>query len=286
MTFSDLLSTISILTSIIFGFYITHWYSIRDTRTRTVKDYYIEQIKGIKGRVDKFFHNVAWGKSSARKIVSWYGHIDKDIDAIDQGVRQVLDLHIAKFGDLLAKYYQEITGWVDYNDQFHNARYRPSTLNTIKLMTMMSEIDNALNEYIDHVNQANNYSLCKVQKRKIEQNIKFFRDVKHSNWPRANAIWERFAKHIWESIIVCIAVGCCVYLFLNIKKDDKPTDLSKPLYEIAKKQDSICNAINELKDKYSPVEVNTKTFNNSSFFSAGNVDSVNIKLYQRKYETK
>ena len=56
MTYSDLLSSISILTSIVFGFYITHWYSIRDSRTRVVKDYYIEQVKGIKGRVDKFFH--------------------------------------------------------------------------------------------------------------------------------------------------------------------------------------------------------------------------------------
>ena len=51
MTYSDLLSSISILTSIVFGFYITHWYSIRDSRTRVVKDYYIEQVKGIKGRV-------------------------------------------------------------------------------------------------------------------------------------------------------------------------------------------------------------------------------------------
>lgn len=109
MTYSDLLSSISILTSIVFGFYITHWYSIRDSRTRVVKDYYIEQVKGIKGRVDKFFHQVAWGQKSARYIISWNKHIDLDIDSIDNGVRKVLDIHIASFGDLLATFYQEIT---------------------------------------------------------------------------------------------------------------------------------------------------------------------------------
>ena len=123
MTYSDLLSSISILTSIVFGFYITHWYSIRDSRTRVVKDYYIEQVKGIKGRVDKFFHQVAWGKKSARYIISWNKHIDLDIDSIDNGVRKVLDIHIASFGDLLATFYQEITMWDDYNTQFGRATY-------------------------------------------------------------------------------------------------------------------------------------------------------------------
>lgn len=134
MTYSDLLSSISILTSIVFGFYITHWYSIRDSRTRVVKDYYIEQVKGIKGRVDKFFHQVAWGQKSARYIISWNKHIDLDIDSIDNGVRKVLDIHIASFGDLLATFYQEITMWDDYNTQFGRASYTPSTINTERLI--------------------------------------------------------------------------------------------------------------------------------------------------------
>lgn len=67
MTFSDFMSAIGIITSIVFGFYITHWHSIKDARTRVLKDYYIDQVKAIKGRTDKFFHQIAWGKSSAKK---------------------------------------------------------------------------------------------------------------------------------------------------------------------------------------------------------------------------
>lgn len=55
MTIADFLTFVGIVVSIVFGFIITHFYSIRDTRTRVLKDYYIEQVKNIKGRVDHFF---------------------------------------------------------------------------------------------------------------------------------------------------------------------------------------------------------------------------------------
>ena len=72
MTIADILTFVGIAVSIIFGFFVTHICSIRDTRTRVLKDYYIEQVKGIKGRVGDFFHKVAFGKGSFRKVVSWY----------------------------------------------------------------------------------------------------------------------------------------------------------------------------------------------------------------------
>ena len=282
MTYSDLLSSISILTSIVFGFYITHWYSIRDSRTRVVKDYYIEQVKGIKGRVDKFFHQVAWGQKSARYIISWNKHIDLDIDSIDNGVRKVLDIHIASFGDLLATFYQEITMWDDYNTQFGRATYIPSTVNTERLIKMMSEMDNALNDYIDHINQANNFSVFQVQKRKIAQNARYFKEVRNLKYPYLCAVRERIGKHFCESLIIVGAFCFCIYLCCNLKREEKPVDLSKPLNNIANKQDSIYNAINEFKVKYRPVEVKTKSFYNSSFFSADEVDSVSVKVYQGK----
>ena len=74
-----------------------------------------------------------------------------------------------------------------------------------------------------------------------------------------------------------------------IKKPDKKQNLEVPLKEIAAKQDSIVTGINRLTDKYiptPPVHVTTKTFTNSSFFSANNVDSVRINVYGNKVKQK
>lgn len=281
MSFSDLLTTASILLSIIFGFFITHWQSIKDTRTRVLKDYYIEQLKGIKGRMDKFFHQVAWGKSSSNKIRLWYTHICMDVASIDSGLRKSLDMHIVPFGDKLSKCYSEITSWDDYNDQFSHTHYQPNVQHIQDLLVMMQDVDDFLNEYIDHINQANTFSIWKIQVKKIKQNQRFYSD-KRKSIPFARAVGERIGKHFWELLFSALIIGGFIYVCFNLKNDTPKVDLTKPLNNIAEKQDSICSILKELKDKYKPVEVHQKTFKNSSFFSADNIDSLNVRLYQNK----
>lgn len=281
MTFSDFISAIGIITSIVFGFFITHWYSIKDSRTRTLKDYYIDQIKAIKGRTDAFFHQVAFGKSSAKKIVSWYNHISQDIDAIDNGMRKVLDIHMMPFGDRLSELYTEITRWEDYNDQYYDTNFNPSTVHAQRLLAMLSQVDDFLNTYIDHINQSNNYSIWTVQIRKIKQNKEFY-SSQNKKFPWVRAVFERIGKHFWEmSFSIAMILGC-VYVCCNLKKEEQKEKLSPSLMRIASKQDSIYRAIYDLKEKYTPVEVHTKSFSNSAFFSADKVDSLQVKVYQNK----
>lgn len=279
MTFSDFMSAIGIITSIVFGFYITHWHSIKDARTRVLKDYYIDQVKAIKGRTDKFFHQIAWGKSSAKKIISWYTHISMDVDGIDKGLRRVLAIQMMPFGDNLSKLYEEITGWDDYNDQFSDAHYQPSTEHVQRLLYMLSEVDDLLNRYINHINQSNNFSIWTVQWRKISQNRNFY-SQKGTPCPFLLAIWERIGKHFGELSFCTMTLIGCWYVYGHLKEDEKSEKLTSPLLMIATKQDSIYRVLNGLKEKYHPIEVKTKSFSNSSFFSADKVDSFEVKVYQ------
>lgn len=280
MSISDFLSFISIAVSIVFGLIFTHFCSIRDTRTRAFKDHYIEQLKAIRGRVGTFFHRVAFGKSSARKIKSWYDHIAIDIESIDTGVRKSLDLQISNFSDILDKYYAEITGWEDYNNQYVNPRYTPSTECRQRLLAMKLEVDEWLNDYIEHVNQSNCYPIWKVQAERIKRSYRFYKS-EQKNFPGIRACWERLEKHVWEICISAVMALTVFYLCCHLEKKDEP-DLVKPLHEISKKQDGIVNAIKDFEEKYQPVNVQTKSFSNSSFFNASSIDSVHINLYQDK----
>lgn len=280
MSISDFLSFISIAVSIVFGLIFTHFCSIRDTRTRAFKDHYIEQLKGIKGRVGTFFHRVAFGKSSARNIQSWYNHISIDIESIDTGVRKSLDLQIPCFSDVIDRYYAEITGWDDYNNKYTNPKYHPSTDCRLRLLAMKLEVDEWLNDYIEHVNQSNCYPIWKVQAERIKRSYLYYK-AENKKFAGIRACWERFEKHIWEFCISAVMVAAIFYLCLHLEKKEEP-DLTKPLNEISQKQDGIIDAIKDFEEKYQPVNVQTKSFNNSSFFNASSIDSVQINLYQGK----
>lgn len=280
MTISDFLTFVGIVVSIVFGFIITRFCSIRDTRTRVIKDYYIEQLKQLKGRVDTFYHRITFGKLSARKIVAWNDHIQMDVKNLDNSVRSTLDIQMDNFCDILDHYYSEITNWEDYNDKFSSSRYIPNNVCRERLSEIKYEIDVFLNNYIQHINQANNYSILKIQYNRIRQSMNFYIS-KGGKFPFIHAIWERIEKHIWDILILIALIVGILYLLSNIK-NEKDENIAQPLNEISSKQDSIYKAIQLFIDKYEPINVNTKTFNNSAFFNADKVDSVHIKLYQEK----
>lgn len=280
MTITDILTFVGIAVSIIFGFFISHLSSIRDSRTRIIKDHYIEQIKSIKGRVDTMFHQLIFGKSSFRKFVKWYAHIGLDITCVENGVRKCLDIQMKEFGNVLSAYYNEITGWSDFNDQFGRTNYVPSAESKEKLCEMKYQIDEFLNDYIQHVNQANNYHIVWEQYQKILQCHTYYKEI-HKKNPLYKAINHRIMKHSLELSSIIAIIVVFVFLCLNIKEEDK-TDLTTPLTEISLELDSINKSINQFKEKYEPIDIQTKSFHNSAFFNADKVDSVQIKLYQNK----
>lgn len=88
---------------------------------------------------------------------------------------------------------------------------------------------------------------------------------------------------VFASLIVGISL---LFVFLEPKQKTVVQDLETPLKTIALKQDTIVNAINELTDKYQPVQVQSKTFHNSSFFQADNVDSVQVNVIRGVAQAK
>lgn len=84
------------------------------------------------------------------------------------------------------------------------------------------------------------------------------------------------------SILAVISIILC-FVFANLPKDNKNVqELEEPLRQLVIKQDSIAYAVNAFIEKYESVTVESKSYNNSSFFRANNVDSVEVKVYGNK----
>ena len=90
------------------------------------------------------------------------------------------------------------------------------------------------------------------------------------------ATWPLYSTLAAISIVLC-------FVFVNSPKgNNNVQELEEPLRQLVIKQDSIAHAVNAFIEKYEPVTVESKSYNNSSFFRANNVDSVAVKVYGNK----
>lgn len=77
-------------------------------------------------------------------------------------------------------------------------------------------------------------------------------------------------------------IALCIVFANSPKENNNVQELEEPLRQLIIKQDSIAHAVNAFIEKYEPVTVESKSYNNSSFFRTNNVDSVKVKVYGNK----
>lgn len=90
------------------------------------------------------------------------------------------------------------------------------------------------------------------------------------------------ATWLLYSILAVISISLCIFFANSPKENNNVQELEEPLRQLVVKQDSIAHAVNAFIEKYEPVTVESKSYNNSSFFRANNVDSVEVKVYRNK----
>ena len=84
------------------------------------------------------------------------------------------------------------------------------------------------------------------------------------------------------SILAVISIALCIVFAKSPKENNNVQELEEPLRQLIIKQDSIAHAVNAFIEKYESVTVESKSYNNSAFFRANNVDSVEVKVYRNK----
>lgn len=83
-------------------------------------------------------------------------------------------------------------------------------------------------------------------------------------------------------ILAAITLTLCLIFANSPKENKKVQELEEPLRQLVVMQDSISHSLNAFIEKYEPVNVESKSYHNSSFFRANNVDSVEVKIYGKE----
>ena len=120
MELSDFLNIVGIIITIIFGFIITHWNSVKDSQTRSIKNYYIDWIKQIQNEVDHILSQSICKEISSKKVVSWYDYYNCYIDDFDISVRKDLPIRIEKLFNKIDDIYYNLTMAEGFNADYDN----------------------------------------------------------------------------------------------------------------------------------------------------------------------
>lgn len=195
MSFSDILALLEIIVTILFGYYITHRVSVRDTRTRSVKDIYLNQLSEIKKRVDDFFDNLFAGKMKGRTIADWYGNQQNSLTCFDEGLRLALPIRKNKLEDIVNEIHETITGSEYYNDHFNEKKYELTNNERAKMLDLKNKVDKSFNEYVVQINNSRQYYFWETVKQNYLFDLEYFKSTE-TKWPKWCAIRIRCVKFL------------------------------------------------------------------------------------------
>ena len=133
MSITDFLSLIDIGVTIIIGFVITRLVSVRDSRTRAIKDYYIRELTDIKSRINEFYSELFNGRLSSKDIIGWNSTIKNRIKTFDKSVRKTFNLYDATIAEKFFANHKYLTETEEFNKCYSktSVTFNASTKNAI-----------------------------------------------------------------------------------------------------------------------------------------------------------
>lgn len=255
MSFSDILALAEILVTILFGYYITHWVTVRDTRTRSVKDLYLGQLSDIKKQVDSFFRDLFDGKLKGRTIADWYGHQQNALTCFDEGLRLALPIRKEKLEDVVNRIHETITGSDYYNDNFNKKKYVLTNDEQAKMLDLKSKVDKSFNEYVVQINNSRQYYFWETIKQNYFFDVEYFK-VEQRHYPHWDAVKIRGLKllpYVAALIaIVLIVKGTYTSYRTNVNDENKRQEIyNNSINKLIEETDRLNNTLTTISEEIS-----------------------------------
>lgn len=220
MSLSEFLSIIEICVTILIGYYLSHWISVRDTQTRALKDNYISTLQQIRIDVDVFFDDFFANKLSPREISDWYGLNQEKFSRFDRGLRLALPIYKRSLAEYLNDIHEIVTGSEDFNEKFSQEAYVPNSESRVLFNQLRWNVDEAFNEYIVLINNSPQYRPYQLLLRRIESDIKYYKENRAEWWKILHPwLYDVLSRLLFCVIIVCFICVSYSYYSKNIETE-------------------------------------------------------------------
>lgn len=203
MEMSEIISIIDILVTIIVGFWLTRYFSIHDSRSRVLKDYYIDEVKVLQNDVRTFFARLLSNHIPGSELSRWYKSHKNKFYTFDSNIRESFPIECPRVSEELFKLHHEITNFEEFNNGFSNGEFnfRPQTRKRIS--ELECDALSLLNDYLIQVNSSPGHGYVSRKISNLRHEFRYYILKTHS-YLKYVLIW--ILRLLWSVGILAIVI--------------------------------------------------------------------------------
>lgn len=251
MELSDLLAILDIVVTVVIGFVITHMVSVRDSRTRAIKDYYIQELAAIKSEINNFYASLFKGELEAKEIIGWYSAIRNRIDSFDQAVRKTFTIYEGSIAKKLFLNYKYITNSNDFNTNYNQGKIKFRAATKIAIGKNEKQLYMLVERTLYDINNVRARDYIERKWLELKSHYLYYRtsERKSRNETCLNILLDWLCTH--KSIIVFWAVLAIIvyFFFVNIGKVLKQDNDNSAQLELIERFDSLNSIVKDVSKK-------------------------------------
>lgn len=281
MELSDLLSILDIVVTVVIGFVITHMVSVRDSRTRAIKDYYIQELAAIKSEINNFYSSLFKGELEAKEIIGWYSAIRIRIDSFEQAVRKTFTIYEGSIAKKLFLNYKYITNSNDFNSNYNQGKIKFRAATKIAIGKNEKQLYMLVERTLYDINNVRARDYIERKWLELKSHYFYYRTTERKSRLRAylKILWAWLYTH--KSIIVFWAfIAMIVYFFfLNIGKVLKQDNDNSVQLELKERFDTLNAAVKDISKRIdkAPVVVKSPSTYSIRLNEISSRDTANLK---------
>ena len=223
MSFSDILTILEILISVVVGFYLAHWYSVRDTQHRAVKDYYINLLSTLQVNCECIFHGVLDSSISGAELLSKIDDLDSALEGFDEDLRRALPIKLKELQVLIGDVTDKLTDLNDINEQLDQQQFHLGTNDRITVRQLSKEAHRHFGVYINQININPGHHVWHELWSNIRNTFSFFK-AHHSKFPILRTLWSLLCA-FWTRLLMLSVLLLLIFgvwkLYQNQSLDDE-----------------------------------------------------------------
>ena len=200
MSFSDILTILEILISVVVGFYLAHWYSVRDSQHRAVKDYYINLLSNLQANCEYIFHGVLDSSISGVELLSKIDDMDSALEGFDEDLRRALPIKLKELQVLIGDVTDKLTNLNDINEQLDQQQFHLGTNDRITVRQLSKEAHRHFGVYINQININQGHHVWHELWSNIRNTFGFFK-TNHSKFPILRTLWSLLCA-FWTRLLM------------------------------------------------------------------------------------
>lgn len=219
MELSEITSIVDILVTLVVGFWLTRYLGNRDTRSRVLKDFYIEEAKDLQNDVRVFFARLLSNHVSGAELSRWHKSHKNKFKAFDESVRESFPIKCPSVNTELFKIHREITNLEEFNNAFSTGLFNFSPNHRARIDELECSALTLLNDYVVQVNNSSGLGYCDRILHELKHEYVYYIDKMHF-FCRYSFLWLwRIFKVVIVLILVYYGLGFCMREYVKYTQE-------------------------------------------------------------------